>query len=65
MTIQEHARNVYEGMRATVHGVSTISGATLPTWEELDAAVQSAWTAAVQATEDAVSPPPPPTEPPP
>ena len=58
--MQDYARAAYEAMREGIHGLSVISGKPLPTWEELDASVKAAWVAAIQATEDAVSPEPPP-----
>lgn len=56
--MEEHARNAYEAMREAVHGVSTISGKALPPWDELPTGVTTAWIAALQATENLVSPPP-------
>jgi hypothetical protein len=57
--MEEQAQAAYEFLRERVHGVSPVSGRTLPPWGELDSAVTDAWVAAVQATEDAVALPPP------
>lgn len=57
--MEEQAQAAYEALREQVHGVSPVSGKTLPPWGELDSAVTNTWVAAVQATEDAVSGVPP------
>jgi hypothetical protein len=62
--MEELAKNAYEALRESVHGVSTVSGKPLPPWEELDASVTDAWVGAIQAVEDAVSPAPEEPEPP-
>ena len=60
--LEDNARNAYEALRQLVFGVSTISGQTLPPWEELPTSVTLAWVAAVKATEDSVAPPPTPAK---
>lgn len=50
MTPQEAAgKRGYEGYCGSTGGVSLISGAELPLWEELYSAIQEAWIAAAEA----------------
>lgn len=39
----------YEAYAEKAGGLSLISGATLPAWDDLNGSIQEAWTAAAQA----------------
>lgn len=45
----------YQGYFAKSGGVSLVSGAELPKWDLLNAAIQEAWEAAAEAVKDEVS----------
>ena len=55
--MEDKARNAYDSMSESVHGLSTISGKPLPPWEELPQSVKDAWVAALQAVEGHIAPP--------
>ena len=46
MTLMELGQLAYEGYRRTTGGVSLVSGAPLPLWEELAWHIQAAWAVA-------------------
>jgi hypothetical protein len=43
------AKIAYDAYKAKAQGVSLVSGAVLPDWEDLNGSIQEAWDAASQA----------------
>lgn len=56
---KSYGQRAYEAYLVYAHGRSLVSGAVLPTWDDLDDEIKGAWAAAASAVLSGTTPTPP------